>query len=109
MRLMPKYLFSARYNAEGMKGVMKEGGSKRREAADQAVRSVGGKLESFYYAFGEADVLGVADVPDNVSAAALSGIINSSGTVSIKLTPLLTVEELDQAAKKMVSYRPPGK
>ena len=92
-----------------MKGVMKEGGSKRREAAEQAIRSVGGKLESFYYAFGDVDVCGIVEFPDNASAAALSGIINSSGTVTIKLTPLMTVEELDQATKKMPSYRAPGR
>jgi uncharacterized protein with GYD domain len=106
---MPKYLFEAKYTAEGMKGLVKEGGSKRREAAEQAIKSAGGKLESFYYAFGDTDVLGVAEFPDHVSAAALSGTINSSGTTTIKLTPLMTVEEIDQAAKKMTAYRAPGK
>ncbi len=106
---MSKYLFSAKYTVDGMKGVMKEGGSKRREAADQAIRSVGGKLESLYYTFGEHDVVGIADIPDQVSAVALSAAINSSGTTMIMLTPLITVEEVDQAAKKMTQYRPPGK
>ena len=106
---MPKYLFASKYNSEGMKGVMTEGGSKRREAADQAVRSVGGKLESFYYAFGEDDVCGIVDLPDNTSAAALSGAINSTGTSTIRLTPLMTVEEIDEATKKKASYRAPGR
>ena len=106
---MPKYLFEAKYTAEGMKGVVKEGGSKRREAADQVIKSVGGKLESFYYAFGDNDVVGIAEFPDQLSAAAVSGTINSSGTTTIKFTPLITVEEIDQAAKKMTQYRPPGK
>jgi uncharacterized protein with GYD domain len=106
---MTKYLFAAKYTADGMKGVMKEGGSKRREAADQAIKSAGGKLESFYYAFGEDDVIGIVDFPDQISALALSGVINSSGTTMIKLTPLATVEEVDQATKKMPQYRAPGK
>ena len=106
---MPKYLFTAKYNVEGMKGVMKEGGSKRRDAAAQAVASGGGKLESMYFAFGDDDVCGVVEFPDNVSAAAVSAAINSSGTTTIKLTPLMTVEEMDQASKKAVSYRGPGK
>ena len=92
-----------------MKGVMKEGGSKRRDATEQAIKSVGGKPESLYYAFGDHDVLGIAEFPDQMSAAALSGIINSSGTTTIKITPLITVEEVDQAAKKMAQYRPPGR
>ena len=106
---MPKYLFEAKYTADGMKGVMKEGGSKRRDAAEQSIKSVGGKLESLYYAFGDHDVLGIVEFPDHTSAAALSGIINASGTTTIKLTPLITVEEVDQAAKKMAQYRPPGR
>ena len=106
---MPKYLFEAKYTADGMKGVMKEGGSKRRDSADQVIKSAGGKLESLYYVFGDCDVLGVAEFPDNMSAAAVSGTINASGTTTIKFTPLITVEEVDQAAKKMTQYRAPGR
>jgi uncharacterized protein with GYD domain len=106
---MAKYLFEAKYTAEGAKGVMKEGGSKRREAADQAIRSAGGKLDSMFFAFGDADVVGIVDFPDYVSAVAMSGAINGSGTTTIKLTPLITVEEVDRAAKKTTQYRPPGK
>jgi uncharacterized protein with GYD domain len=106
---MPKYLFSARYTMEGVKGVIKDGGSKRRDAADQALKSVGGRLESFYFAFGEDDALGVVELPDQASAVALSATINASGTVMIKLTPLVTVEEVDRGVKMNTQYRPPGK
>src|SRR5690242_1123766 len=106
---MAKYLFEVKYTADGAKGVMKEGGSKRREAADQAVRSAGGKLDLMYFAFGDTDVVGIVDFPDHASAVAMSGAINGSGTTTIKLTPLITVEEVDMAAKKMAQYRPPGK
>ncbi|WP_427016792.1 GYD domain-containing protein [Pseudarthrobacter sp. P1] len=105
---MSKYLFQANYVGEGIKGLMHEGGSKRREAVAQALVSVGGSLDSFYYAFGETDVLGVFDLPDQASAAALSLMVNSSGAVSLRLTPLMTPEDLDEAAKKTPSYRPPG-
>ncbi len=106
---MAKYLFQAKYTSEGAKGLMKEGGSKRREAAEQAIRSAGGKLESMYFAFGDADVVGIVDFPDHISAVAMSGTINGSGTTTIKLTPLITVDEVDKAARKMTRYRPPGK
>jgi uncharacterized protein with GYD domain len=105
---MAKYLFEAKYTADGAKGLMKEGGSKRREAADQAIRSAGGKLESVFFAFGETDVVGIVDFPDYVSAVAMSAAINGSGTTTIKLRPLITVEEVDMAAK-MTQYRPPGR
>jgi uncharacterized protein with GYD domain len=106
---MPKYLFFVTYTAEGMKGFMKEGGSKRREAAEQAIKSVGGKIESFYYAFGESDVFVIAEFPDMASAVALSALINSSGTTTIKGVPLISPEETDQAIRKTPQYRAPGR
>lgn len=105
---MAKYLLQASYSAEGTKGLLKDGGSKRRAAAEAALQGVNGKLEAFYYAFGETDVFAIADVPDNVSAAALSLAVSASGAVKTQMTVLLTPEEIDQATKKTVSYRPPG-
>jgi uncharacterized protein with GYD domain len=105
---MPKYLFRASYLGEGVKGLLSEGGSKRREAVEQAAKGMGGTVESFYYAFGEDDVVGVMDLPDNVSAAAFALMVSGSGVVKLKTTVLITPEEIDQAAKKSVDYRPPG-
>lgn len=105
---MAKYLFEANYVGEGIKGLMREGGTKRRDALVEALKSVGGSLESFYYAFGETDVLGVFEVPEPSDAAALSLMINSTGSVNVRLKPLLTPEDLDHAAKKTPSYRAPG-
>lgn len=105
---MTKYLFQANYVGEGIKGLMREGGSKRRAAVDDALKSVGGTLESLYYAFGETDVVGVFDIPDQASAAALSLMINSTGAVNLHLTPLMTPEDIDEAAKKTPTYRAPG-
>src|SRR5512141_3178004 len=97
---MAKYLFKARYVGKGIEGLLKEGGSARREAAGKAIASIGGKLESFYYAFGEDDCLGIMEVPDVASATAASLMINASGVVEFKLTPLITPEEMDMASKK---------
>lgn len=105
---MPKYLVQASYTAEGAKGLLKDGGSKRRAAAEAAVKGLGGRVEAFYFAFGETDVYVIADVPDNASAAAISLAVSASGAVRTKTTVLLTPEEIDQAAKRTVSYRPPG-
>ena len=79
---MPKYLIAANYVGDGVKGLLKEGGTSRRAAAEKAISSVGGKLEAFYYAFGDTDAYVIAD--------------------------LLTPEELDQAVKKAPGYRAPG-
>ena len=106
---MPKYLFQASYVGEGLKGLLREGGSKRRETVEQTIKGMGGTLEGFYYAFGEDDVFAIADLPDNISTAALALLINASGAVELKTTVLLTPEEIDQATKKSIDYRPPGR
>jgi uncharacterized protein with GYD domain len=105
---MPKYIIQANYVGEGLKGLLKEGGSNRRAAVEKLFESVGGKVEAFYYAFGGTDVFIIADLPDNVSAAALSLTVNAAGAATSKVTVLLTVEEIDKAAKKTVRYRAPG-
>lgn len=105
---MPKYLVTASYTPEGTKGLLNDGGTKRRAAVEQMIAQMGGKIEAFYYAFGDADAVVIIDAPDNASAAALSMAVNASGAVSLKTIPLLTAEELDQAAKKKINYRAPG-
>ena len=106
---MSRYLFQANYVNAGVKGLLAEGGTPRREAAAAAIESVGGTLESFDFAFGDTDALGVADFPDAASAAALSLIINASGAVTIKLTPLLTPEDLDVGGKEVPVVPPTGR
>ena len=105
---MPKYLYQASYTKEGLQGLMKDGGSKRRAAIEKLAESVGGKLEALYYAFGDSDVYVIMDLPDNVSAAAAALIVGASGSVRIKTTVLLTVEDVDAATHKSMSYTPPG-
>ena len=105
---MPKYLFQVNYVGEGVKGLLKEGGTKRRAAAEQAAKSVGATMESFYYAFGDTDVYVIGDFPDNASAAALALTVSASGAATVKTTVLMTCEELDAAVKKSPVYRAPG-
>jgi uncharacterized protein with GYD domain len=106
---MPKYLLQVSYTADGAKGVLRDGGTKRRAAARTLVESLGGKLESLYFAFGSTDVYAVADMPDNAAAAAASLALASSGAATNKVTVLLTPEDLDQAVKKVPSYTAPGR
>ena len=106
---MGKYLFQARYTSEGAKGVIGAGGTARREAVAQSVASVGGKLESFYYAFGDVDAIVIADLPDDIAAAAMSMAVGASGMAATSTVKLLTPEDMDKVAKLKVAYRPPGK
>jgi uncharacterized protein with GYD domain len=106
---MSKYLIEVSYTAEGAKGVLKDGGSKRVEAARAAIQSVGGTLESMYFAFGEIDAIVIADVPDPASMAAAGLALSASGSVSSRTTVLLTAADVDAAARKTPAYTPPGR
>ncbi|NMG77290.1 GYD domain-containing protein [Aromatoleum diolicum] len=106
---MAKYLFEARYTAEGAKGLVREGGSGRRAAVAAMAEGLGGKLESFYFAFGDIDAYVIVDVPDSITAAAVALAVNQSGGASVKTVVLMTPEDVDKASKKAVDYRPPGR
>ncbi len=103
-----KYLIKASYTADGAKGLLKDGGAKRRALVEQMISAMGGKLEAFYFALGDVDAYVIVEAPDDISAVAVSLSVNASGAVSLRTIPLLTPEEIDQAAKKTVAYRPPG-
>lgn len=105
---MSKYLYQASYTLDGVRGLLKEGGSSRRTTIEQAVKGMGGTLEAFYFAFGDDDVYVIADLPDEATATALSLTISATGAVNLKTTVLIAPETVDQAAKKTVGYRPPG-
>ena len=105
---MPKYLIQVSYTADATKALVKGGGSKRRAEVEEFVRKAGGRLEALYFAFGEVDAYAITELPDAATAAAMSMAANGSGAVRLRTTLLLTPEEMDQAAKKSVNYRPPG-
>ena len=105
---MPKYLWKASYTGEGARGIASGGGSARREAIEQLVSSVDGRLEGFYFAFGDADVYVIADLPDDTAAASVSLAVNASGAVRLETVRLIEVEAMDEAARRSVNYRPPG-
>lgn len=105
---MAKYLIKANYTLNGTKGLIKKGGSTRRASVEQMLTGLGGKLESFYFAFGDTDVFIIADIPDAKSAAAVSLTVNAAGGAQVTTIPLVTPEEMDEACKKSVRYRPPG-
>ncbi len=105
---MAKYLITGWYTTEGARGLLKEGGSARKAVVEKALHGLGGTLDAIYFTYGETDVIVIADVPDAVSALALSLTINASGAVTIRTAPLLTVADVDAACKKSVVYRGAG-
>jgi uncharacterized protein with GYD domain len=106
---MPKYLISASYSAEGLRGLQRDKASGRRAAVASAVEGIGGKIEGFYYALGEDDAYVIVDLPDNISATALGIAISAAGLARTRTTVLMTVEETDRALEKTINYRAPGR
>ena len=104
---MPKYLVQGSYTEQGLSGLLKEGGSKRRSMVEQLAKEMGGKLEAFYFAFGNDDFVIVLDLPSNVDMAATSIVAQASGTVKSRVTILMTPEDVDHAVRRKVDFRPP--
>jgi uncharacterized protein with GYD domain len=105
---MHKYLFYGCYTPEGYQGLLREGGSIRIDVAKQTLQSVGGSLEAFYYSNGEQDFYIIVNLPDTISATAVTLAGNASGTFCIRAVALLTPEEMDRAVRMKVDFRPPG-
>jgi uncharacterized protein with GYD domain len=105
---MPRYLVTASYSPEGVKGVLAKGGTARVESVTHAVEALDGKVHSFDFAFGADDAVVIVELPDNVSAAAISLAVSATGLAATRVVPLITPAEIDEAAKKTVAYTPPG-
>ena len=105
---MAKYMLIGSYTAEGAKGVLKEGGSSRREAARKAIESAGGTLDAFYFGFGTDDYYVTTDFASHADAAAAALTVGASGTSRARTVVLLTPEEIDAASQRKVEFRPPG-
>jgi uncharacterized protein with GYD domain len=106
---MAKYLLEVTYSPDGAKGILKDGGTKRKQVVEAAIVAGGGKLEAFYFAFGKNDAYLIVDVKDHASVASVTLVVQASGAASVNTTVLLTPEEIDQASKKSVTYSPPGR
>jgi uncharacterized protein with GYD domain len=106
---MPKYLYHGSYTDKGLKGLMRDGGTKRVKVTKKAIESLGGKMEAYYFALGGNDFYIILEVPDNVKAITGSLIANASGTVKVTITALVTPKEVDLAVKQTMDWRPPGK
>jgi uncharacterized protein with GYD domain len=106
---MPKYLMQVNYVGDGLKGLLKDGGSKRRAVVEKLFKSLGASLEAYYYAFGDTDLYIIADFPNHAAVTACVLTVTATGTVTVKTTVLLTPEEVDAAGKLKPTYSAPGK
>ena len=105
---MPKYLYQGSYTQEGVKGLLKEGGTSRRDSIAKMLGTMGCKLEAYYFGFGTHDVYAIVDAPDQATAVAASLVVNAAGALTLNTTVLIEPGELDAATDITVPYRPPG-
>ena len=105
---MPKYLFEAKYTAEGVRGIKAAGAASRAKAVSDMCDGLGGSLDTFYFAFGDVDAYVVVDLPDDEAAAAAAFTVGASAATHVKTIKLLTLDEADAAVARSVDYRPPG-
>ena len=101
---MAKYLIKISYNAESTEGLSKEHISDCRKIVEELISRMGGKLESFYYAFGDHGVFCVSDIPDDLTATGLAASLNESGLVSCSTTLLISAEDIDKGKNKKVHH-----
>jgi uncharacterized protein with GYD domain len=105
---MPRFLIIADYSAEGARGLMAAGGSARKTAVEKMISGLGGRIETFDFAFGGDDLYAILDMPDSESVAAAALTVSGSGAVRTRTVVLLTPEQLDRAAQLRPDYTPPG-
>jgi uncharacterized protein with GYD domain len=106
---MAFYLVQASYSTQATAAMVKNP-QDRAAAVRPLIERMGGKLHGFWLAFGEYDVVLIAEMPDNANAAAVAMAVGSSGGISAyRTTPLLTSAEAMEAMKKAggVGYQPP--
>ena len=99
---MAKFMLQASYTLDGTKGLLRDGGSKRRAVVEKAVAALGGKVEAFYFSFGKSDVVIIVDLPDATTAVAVGLTVTASGSVNTVTTPLISAEDMDAL------FRPDG-
>lgn len=108
---MPSYLVQVAYTSDALAKFISKPHD-RTDTVRQVVEKLGGKLGPLYISFGEYDVVGIYELPDNVSAAAFAFAISAGGSCkAVKTTPLMSTADAIAAMKKAgeSGYKPVGK
>ena len=109
---MAKFAVIGGYTAEAWSKMIDNPGD-RVAAVQKVAQAAGGKLEQFFWSFGDDDYLAIIDAPDDISAAAVSIAVGSSGSLrNLRTIKLITPEEgrkvLEKAKAAKTAYAPPG-
>lgn len=105
-----KYLILFSFSAEAAKRYVANPAD-RMSAVREVTESVGGSLESSYWMLGDYDGLTIVDLPDTLTAAAVSMALSGSGAFSRyetrELIPPGDYRAIAERAQA-ISFRPPG-
>lgn len=105
---MAYYLLQVAYSPEAW-AAMVNNPQDRTQAVEGPIKKLGGNIERFWMSFGDYDVIGIVEMPDNVSTAAFSMAISAGGACkSVKTAPLMTMAEGVEAMRKAATcgYKP---
>src|SRR5947209_13006824 len=105
---MPRYLLKIKYSVDGIGGVRKDGGTARAAVARKLMESVGCRLETFDFVFGDVDAYAVVEAPSNAAVAGAATIVGAAGGASIETVVLMPPAEMDEAARGQAAYTKPG-
>ena len=106
---MPRYMYSGNYTEKGAAGLLKDGGKARYDEAERIANAMGGTLHGYYWAYGSMDFFMIMDIPSQAMAIKFSLHVGASGVFNGKLTPLISVDEMDEATStELPSMRLPG-
>lgn len=105
---MARFMFKVSYSKEGMQGVIKEGAVNRKTFIEKMAAEMGGSISSFDFAFGDTDAYVIAEMEDQITAAAVATAVAASGAGSIETVVLLSADDVDRAIGKHAPYRAPG-
>jgi uncharacterized protein with GYD domain len=106
---MPLYMFETAYKDTAAKALISKP-QDRVAAVEKACASLGGRLVSLYFAFGDYDVVTIVELPDNEAAAAFALGASAGGALSkFRTTVLLSTAEAVSSMKKAkkLAYAPP--
>lgn len=108
---MAKFLYLGKYTADGLKGLAAEGGTKRLEATEKLISSIGGNILEYSFAVGEYDFVLIVEVSDNAAGLIAPILTGASGTVRVLTVPLVTPSQIDEVCARIPSttFRPAGK
>jgi uncharacterized protein with GYD domain len=102
-----RYLFRAAFTVDGMQNLQKQSATAFKAGVAKVFDSVGGKLESWYFDYGDSTAYGFVDYPDEIAAATAQASVNAGGFARVTYRPVLSAEDADKALARSVATRPP--